>query len=664
MRTHGACAPRGTAQPMGPPGRVWDNAAFAPQHAVMDPFFARAYAAHRAGRLADAERDYRAAIDADPVHADALHLLGVLRHQQGRHEEAADLVGRAVALRPNDAALQLNLGNALKALGRLDGAIERFRNALSLAPEFPLAHYNLGNAYAQAGRHEDAVDAFEKSLRLQPNDASTYNNLGNALHALGRAEEAVAAFSRALALRPGHAGAHNNLGMALAALGRPDDAIAHYRAALAAEPRYVAAHFNLGNTLDALGRHEPAVAAFEAALALQPAFPPALLGLGNALAALARYAEAIARFERAVGLDPQLALAWLGLGNAHHALGGHEAALRAFDQALRLRPELASAQLNRALTLLTLGDFERGLPAYESRLEIATAAANAAMPGAAADAGSPARWRGEPIADRTLLIEAEQGFGDTLQFLRFVPLARARAGRVALVVPRELAPLVAPLAQAWRVTLAAADEARPLADLHCPLLSLPLALGTRMDTIPGTRRYLDVPAAYRRRWRGSLGGQAKVKIGLAWSGRIHAHENRTMPAAALAPLFALPGVDWLVLQPDLTDEDKRALDIHARTASIHRFDGRISDFADTAAIVDRLDAVVSVDTSIAHLAGALGKPLWLMLPFAADWRWFANTDRSPWYPSARLARQRSPGQWSPVVEDVARTLAREFPGPG
>lgn len=627
----------------------------------MDSFFARAYAAHRDGRLVDAERDYRAAIEADPVHTDALHLLGVLRHQQGRHEEAADLVSRAVALRPDDAALQLNLGNALKALGRLDGAIERFRNALTLAPEFPLAHYNLGNAYAQAGRHEDAVDAFEKSLRLQPNDASTFNNLGNALHALGRSDEAIAAFSRALALRPGHAGAHNNLGMAFAALARPDDAVAQFRAALAAEPRYVAAHFNLGNTLDAVGRHDEAVEAFAAALALQPAFPPALLGLGNALAALGRHAEAIARFERAVGLDPQLALAWLGLGNAHHALGAHQAALRAFDQALRLRPDLASAHLNRALTLLTLGDFGRGLPAYESRFAVAAAAtATGRLAAAPPEPPVPPRWRGEPIADKTLWIEAEQGFGDTLQFLRFVPLACERAGRIVLTVQRELAPLVEPLAQTWRVTLTVAGEARPQADLHCPLLSLPLALGTRLDALPSSRRYLEAPAAYRRRWRGSLGGHAKVKIGLAWSGRIQAHENRALPVTLLAPLFALAGIDWLVLQPNLSDDDKLALDTAARSASIHRLDTRIRDFADTAAIIDKLDAVVSIDTSIAHLAGALGKPLWLMLPFAADWRWFTNTDRSPWYPSARLVRQPAPGQWQSVVEQVALAVSSEF----
>ncbi|MEA3117999.1 MAG: hypothetical protein QOI13_1269 [Paraburkholderia sp.] len=648
----------------------------------METFFARAYAAHRDGRLADAERDYCATLDTDPAHTDALHLLGVLRHQQGRHAEAADLVGRAVQLRPNDAGLQLNLGNALKALGRLDGAIERFRNALTLAPEFPLAHYNLGNAYASAGRHEDAVDAFRRSLRLQPEDASTWNNLGNSLHAIGRHDEAIEAFRRTLALRPGHAGAHNNIGMALAAVGRAEDAVVHFRDALAAEPRFIAAHFNLGNTLDAIGRCAQAVPAYQAALALHASFPPALLGLGNALAAMNRHAEAIGPLERAVGLEPQLSVAWLSLGNAHHALGAHEAALRAYDQALRLRPDLTSARLNRALTLLALGDFERGLPDYEARLTLVRAArglnehsqdSRIARDPTQETADRLPRWRGEPIADRTLLIVAEQGFGDTLQFIRFVALARERAGRIVLAVQRELLPLVEPLGPNWKVSVVERGSAMPIeADLQCPLLSLPLALGTTSDALPAAQRYVDVPAPYSSRWRGSLGGHAKHKVGLAWSGRIHQYETRTMPLAALEPLLALADIDWIVLQPNLSDEDKHALDSHPRAASIYRFDDRIQDFADTAAIIDRLDAVVSIDTSIAHLAGALGKPLLLMLPFAADWRWFdprsprgaslKAEDRSPWYPSARLVRQPAPAAWDEVAHTAARLLERVLAG--
>jgi len=613
---------------------------------VMEPAFSRAWTAHRDGRLDDAEREYLATLAADPVHVDALHLLGVLRHQQGQHAAAADLVRRAVDLRPHDAALHLNLGNALKALGQLDGAIERFRNALSLSPAFPMAHYNLGNAYAAAGRHEDAADAFRKSLHLQPGDASSHNNLGNALHALGQHEDAIAEFRRALELRPGHAGAHNNLGMALNALNRADDAIAQFQAALAAQPRFVAAQFNLANTLDAVGRHEEAIAAFEATLSLQPHLVPALFGLGNALAAHGRHAQAAQHFERAVGLDPGFALAWLSLGTARHALGAHEAAVRAFDQALRLRPALASAHMNRALVRLTLGDFARGLPEYEWRLETTAQPGMQTLP----------RWRGEPIKGKTLLIHAEQGFGDTLQFVRFVPLVAQQAVRIVLEVQPQLLPILAPAAQDWRVTLLARGAPRPRADLQCPLLSLPLALGLTLESIPARTPYLTVPPAYLRKWRGSIGGQAKRKIGLAWSGRIQQHENRTMPLAALEPLFALEGIDWVVLQPELDAADRAALDAHPRSASIHRFGQRIGDFADTAAIIERLDAVVSVDTSIAHLAGALRKPLWLMLPFAADWRWFVGDTRSPWYPGVQLVRQAEPGAWDEVVATVALAL--------
>ncbi|WDD93356.1 tetratricopeptide repeat protein [Burkholderia sp. FERM BP-3421] len=612
----------------------------------MESVFDRAFAAHRAGRLGEAEQGYRAALAANPADADALHLFGVLRHQQGQHAEAADLVGRAVGLRPHDAALQLNLGNALKALGRLDAAIDHFRTALTLAPDFPLAHYNLGNAYAAQARHEDAADAFARALRLTPDDASIHNNLGNALNALGRHGEALAAFHRALELRPGHAGAHNNLGMALGALGRVDEAVGHFRAALAAEPRFVAAHFNLGNTLDAAGRHTDAMPAFEAALALVPQFPLALFGLGNALAALGRHDEARPHYERAVGLDPSFQLAWLNLGTAHHALGAHEMALRAFDQALRLAPDDARAQMHRAVTLLTLRDLPRGLPAYEARHR---------LPGAR-PAELP-RWQGEPIATRTLLVRAEQGFGDTLQFARFIPLARARCARLILQVQPELLPLFAPCAAAWQISVVALDAPRaPEAGLLCELLSLPFALGLEYDELPSRTPYLTAPDTARRRFRGSIGGQAKRRYGIAWAGRQQAQENRSLPLAVLDPLFALPDVDWIVLHPALSDAERAALDAHPHAARIHRVDG-LDDFAATAALVDRLDGVVSIDTAVAHLAGALGKPLWLMLPFAADWRWFTGAD-SPWYPRAQLHRQPAPAQWAPVVEAVAHAVRR------
>ena len=621
----------------------------------MDTVFARGFAAHRDGRLTEAERDYQAALAAEPSHVDALHLLGVLRHQQGQHAEAAELVRRAVDLRPADAGLQLNLGNALKALGRIDDAIERFRNALHLEPGFSLAQYNLGNAYAAAGRHEDAADAFEKALRLQPLDAATWNNFGNALLGMRRYEEGAKAFRRALQIRPGHAGAHNNLGMALNSLGDTLGAIEQFRAAMAAEPNYVAAHFNLGNLLDATGHPDEAVPVLQKVLRMQPQFAPAHFGLGHALAAIGSHEAALPQFERAVGLDPKYGVAWLGLGNAHLALGAHKPALRAFDQALRLDPGLVAANLNRALTLLALGDYTRGLPAYEWRLR---------TPGAITQPSVP-RWNGEPLPRRTLQIRAEQGFGDTLQFVRFVPFAAKLVGQVVLEVQPELVALLEPAAHAAGVLLKSTTangsaNAAPLADADAfsPLLSLPLALGvSTADKVPARAPYLVVPAAYRKKWRGSLGGQSKRKLGIAWSGRIQPGETRSAPLGVLEPLFRLEGIDWIVLQPTLTDEERALLDAHPRARFIQRLESKLEDFADTAAIVDRLDGVVSVDTAVAHLTGALGKPLWLMLPFAADWRWGIDTASTPWYPKARLFRQPKPGGWDDVVGRVAGEIS-------
>ncbi|WP_244815467.1 tetratricopeptide repeat protein [Caballeronia sp. Lep1P3] len=614
----------------------------------MDTVFARGFAAHRDGRLTEAERDYQAALAAEPSHVEALHYLGVLRHQQGQHAEAAELVARAVDLRPTDAALQLNLGNALKALGRIDDAIERFRNALTLAPGFPLAQYNLGNAYSAVGRHEDAADAFEKAVRLQPNDAAAWNNFGNALAALSRHDDAARAFRRALALRPRHAGAHNNLGMALNALGDTLGAVAHFRAAIDAEPNYVAAYFNLGNLLDARGHPEEALPALEKAVGMQPRFAPAHFGLGHALAKLNRHDEAVRSYERAVGLDPKYAVAWLCLGNSHLALAAHAAAIRAFDEALRLDPAMPAAHLNRGLALLATGDYERGLPEYEWRLK--TPGSEPAPPFA--------RWTGEPLPGRTLLVRAEQGFGDTLQFMRFAAFAAKRVGKLVLEVQPALVPMLAPAAHAARIELRSrADEPRTGVDVFCPLLSLPLALAiTSQDAIPARAPYLVVPAEHRRKWRGSLGGQERRKIGIAWSGRLQPGETRSVQVAALAPLFEVEGIDWIVLQPFLTEDERTALLAHPRAKCIHRVEGRLESFADTGAIIDRLDAIVSVDTSVAHLAGALGKPLWVMLPFAADWRWGVDGNRTAWYPRAQLVRQRAAGEWAGVIEEVAAAL--------
>jgi hypothetical protein len=248
-----------------------------------------------------------------------------------------------------------------------------------------------------------------------------------------------------------------------------------------------------------------------------------------------------------------------------------------------------------------------------------------------------------------------------LQFVRFAAYAKKRVGTLVLEVQPSLVPLLAPAAHALRIEVKRKDDGvRMHADAFCPLLSLPLALGIdSADAIPARTPYLVVPAEYRRKWRGSIGGQARRKIGITWSGRLQPGETRSAPVEALAPLFALEGIDWIVLQPFLTDKERAVLLKQPLAKSIHRLEGRLKNFADTAAIIDRLDAVVSVDTSVAHLAGALGKPLYVMLPFAADWRWSVGSDTTPWYPKAKLVRQRAPGAWDGVMQEVAAALRIE-----
>ncbi|RKP59237.1 tetratricopeptide repeat protein [Pararobbsia silviterrae] len=601
-----------------------------------------AYAAHQRGRLAEAERGYLAALQQSPDEVDALHLLGLLRHQQGRHTEAVDLLKRAVALRPRFAGAHLNLGNAWKALKRFDEAQASYRAALAAQPDMAHAHFNLANTLVTLEQHEEAIDHFEQAVRLQPNHAAAFNNLGNSLAALKRHEAAAGAFYKAIQLQPGYAGAHNNLGLALNALERHDEALDHFRAALASEPNFTLARFNLGSTLDKLNRAAEAIEPLERVARDQPAFAPGHYALGNAYANAGRLDDARARLEEAVALDPSFALAWQDLGTVAYDLGDYTHAADALEHATQWRPDLALAQYNLGLVALMNGAFERGFDAYEWRWNV--------WPRPVVDA--PA-WRGGPLPGDAarLLIHAEQGLGDTLQFVRYVPRVAALGARVVLEVQPSLVRLLGPSAEAWGIELIARGAKRPPVDAECPLLSLPLALRTRPDTIPHNVPYLMAPGLAP-----AFDDAGRRRVGLVWSGAVRARrETRAIPVGALAPLLAIDGIEWVVLQPDIGDADRDAL---AAWPSV-RFAPTPSDFADTADTIAGLDLVVTIDTSVAHLAGAMGRPVWIMLPKGPDWRWGASAATTPWYPSARLFRQTRASDWSVVVAHVAAALCAD-----
>lgn len=622
----------------------------------MSNTFKQAYAAHQNGQWPAAERAYEALLKSEPHHADGLHLFGLLRHQQGRHAEAAALIRRALDQQPGLAGAWLNLGSVLKVLEQFNEAIDCYRRAIELQPDFAAAHANLGNAMGAAGRYGQAAPHYRRALELEPGNAGVLNNLGNALVNLGQADDAITAFEAALSHAPHHAGALNNLGNARKAAGELERATEHFRAALAIQPDFALACFNLGHTLDAMDRCHEAVPAFERALALQPDWLAARYGLAHALTALERSAEARAHFEQVLKADPGFALAWQDMGTALYDMGEFDAATHAFERAMQLRPELGIAAYNRSLVKLLKGDLRAGWPGYEARWRVFVAA----------DIDAPL-WHGEtPLVGRTILIHAEQGLGDTVQFVRYVPLVARRAARVILEVQPELATLLRPAALAWGITLLVRGQARPAFDCHCPLLSLPLAFNTSLATIPAEIAYLAPPIESTERWAACravlpqvspVAAQAPRRIGLAWSGRVKTRrENRAIPLALLEPLLQQDAWHWVLVQKEIPDSDQAALQRILRQAHVHAPAYPLDDFADTAALIGTLDCVITIDTAVAHLAAAMGKPTWVLLPFAPDWRWLLGRETSPWYPSMRLFRQTAPGNWPEVIETVRHAL--------
>jgi len=633
-----------------------------------------------------------------------------------RHAEAVTAYEQAIALKPDYAEAYNGRGNALRALARGDEALDSYARALALKPDFPEAHNNRGNALLERGRPAEALQSYEQALARRPDYADALVNRGKCLIALERPDEALASFDRALALVPHHAVALKERGHLLRERRRFDDALADYdralaltpgdadthacrglvlrelkrfndaflaydRAlalrpdhvefvvargnifyemrsfgealkeydrALAIKPDFAYAFNNRGNALHALGRHQEALDSFGRAVALQPDYSEAYNNRGNVLLDLNRPAEALADYDRAVANKP-FAFALVNRGSALRYLDRHAEALASFDAALALEPDLAEAHWNKALLHLTLGDCEKGWEGYEWRWRGATELVPRGF--------AQPQWRGEDIAGKTILLHAEQGFGDSIQFLRYLPLVKARGARVVLELPESIMPLVGDIAEG--VTLVTRDAPLPPFDLHCPLMSLGLAFATTLATIPAAVPYLSVPGPRLETWRARLPRDGRTRVGLVWSGKpSHKNDhNRTLTLSQLAPLLALPGIDFVSLQREYRDAD---LAVIGRYPALRRIDDRLADFADTGAAIAQCDLVIAVDTAVAHLAGALGKPVWVLLSHIQDWRWLLQREDSPWYPTARLFRQPAIGEWDSVIARVRAELAK-FP---
>lgn len=464
------------------------------------------------------------------------------------------------------------------------------------------------------------------------------------LQKAGRKAEAEAAYRTALAEQPDQILALDLLAHLCRDRGNLAEALQLYAAVMKADPGSPEAASNHGVVLNELGLPQAALASLDRALTLAPRFVPAHYNRGNALFVLDRYEEALASFEHALALDLRHVNAAYNRGNALRELRRHDEAIASYRHALALAPDRADIHVTTALTLLRMGRLRDGFGEYEWRHRVEPP-----------PLAGPA-WRGDaPVAGKAVLLYAEQGFGDTLQFIRYAPMLAARGAKVFAAVPAALKPLIGTVPA---VTALTAGDVQPPFDFHCAMMSLPLAFGTDLATIPAAVPYLAAPLERVHHWAQRLPQQASLRVGLAWAGSAGyaANRQRSITLRQLAPLLETPGINFVALQREVSADDFAAV---AALPNVVNLGPELRDFADAAAIVTQLDLVIAVDTALVHLAGALAKPVWVMLPCSPDFRWMLDRVDSPWYPSARLFRQNRRGEWDEVVAKIATALAHE-----
>ena len=676
--------------------------------------FQTALASHQQGQLLQAKAGYEAVLQDDPEHFDARHLLGVVYLGLQQLEDARQQIAQALALRPDNSDACYNMGLVMDGLGAkqeaiswydksiqanpanskaynnkskscldlglLDDALSSCDAAIRIKPDYAEAFNNRGNVLLRRGDPGGALSSFDQALRLRSAYAEAHANRGHTLRAMKQWDAALASYDQAIALRANDALAYDGRGLVLMALGLPQAALISHERAATLDPKDAAYAQHCADTLVALDRWTQAVAWYDRALALRPhwaevmvsrgnalmsdkQFHAALLSYrqaivlhpewaevhnneGNALKGLGQFEEAMASYQAALAISPTFAEAHGNLGNALLGIGRFNEAMAQYERVIAMRPELAESWWNKSLLLLLQGVFEPGWELYEWRWKSRVQSAqfrNFSQP----------LWLGEnDINGKTILLHAEQGLGDTLQFCRYAKHVAALGARVILEVQPPLLALLDGLTGVDQVV--ERGKTLPAFDFQTPLLSLPLAFKTRLETIPADPAYLQSSPDKVRQWEVRLGARQRPRVGLVWRGNPHHgnDQNRSLALSVLLP--HLPeGIDYVCLQKDLRDDDRDALQQDGRV----RFVGsELGDFSDTAALCDLMDVVISVDTSVAHLSAALGRPTWILLPHVPDWRWLLDRADSPWYPSAQLFRQDPSRTWDQVLPRLEKNL--------
>ncbi len=638
---------------------------------------------HQTGNLDAAAMLYNKVLEIEPNNINAISLLGTLNLQRGNHNIACMLLKKSLVLKPDNAMAYNNLGSALQTSGRFEEAINNYKRAIELKPDYDEAYYNLGNTLQVCNLLEEAIVIYKHAIALKPNDADIHNNLANALRKSGKPDEALTSYKqasmlkpynteilcnvgaalqevgnldeailnyrKAIRLTPDNAKAHSNLGTALKKQCRLEEAVKSHNRAIALKPDYADAYNNLGSALQSLNRLDEAIASYRKAILLKPHYAEAHYNFGNALKEEKKFDEALVSYKRAITIKPDYAEAHNNLGITLQEQGKFVGAVANYNRAIELKPDYADAHFNRSLMLLLKENFKEGWKGYEWRLRTKDYALRAFQ---------QPMWNGSPLNGKTILVHTEQGLGDIIQFVRYLPIVQAQGGRVIFECLPGLVHLLKNCEGIYKIIERTSSGVNTVQfDVQAPLLSLPGIFNTALDNMPSQRPYIIPHATFVMKWKKRLGVNDKsFKIGLVWASNPDNKKIYLKKSCKLNDFKALsgiPGLSFYSLQ-----KGPASADVHNQPngMKIVNLSNDLSDFSDTAAVIANLDLVISIDTVVAHLAGAIGKPVWTLLPFVPDWRWLLERDDSPWYPSMRLFRQARMYDWDGVFEQVKKAL--------
>lgn len=614
---------------------------------------------HQSGQLQEALEEYELILKIDPLHFDALQLSGAIAAQSRKWNLALDLFTKALLVNQSNPNIFYNKGVVLQELNRYEEALACYNTAISLKSDYSQAYNNQGNIYKELEELDLALHSFEKAIEFMPNNAQAHNNKGYALNLLKRSAEALVSINAAIDLDSNYAQAYNNKGIALRDLGRLDEALVSYARATELNPLYAEAYSNTGNALKELRRYDESINSYIKAITLKQDFAEAYYNLGSVLKDQYRYEEALTSYRKAIELKPNYAECFCNRGVLRSELMQLQDAAKDFATALKLKSDLPTAIWNKAVLDLLRGDLEEGFIGFEWRWRDK----NCVSFKEKRDFIEPL-WLGkESLLNKTILIYSEQGLGDTLQFCRYVPMVAALGAKVVFEVQKPLKSLLSHLNGVAK--LICPGDTPPPFNYQCPLLSLPLAFKTHLGNIPHQISYIRADDKKTSYWRDKLGTTKRLKVGLVWSGGFRAHtpeiwsvnERRNIALEHLTQLKDLD-IDFFSLQKGepAESEFKEMVRSNWKGPQIFNYADELLDFSDTAGLIENLDLVISVDTSTAHLAAAMGKPVWIMNRFDTCWRWLTNRDDSPWYPTVRLFRQKEAGNWTDVVNEIKLAL--------